>query len=96
MTKNRIDYAHTRSNICLGSTSNFQGRYTFLCLNICNHTTLNKFSVVPVTDAVVKRLEELSTIVTQIDEDLTFGDRDNIPIEDANDTNEGAYTVGVE
>ena len=96
MTKNRIDYAHTHSNICLGTTSKFQGRYTFLCLNIGNHTTRNKFSVVPVTDSVVKRLEELSTIVTQIDKDLTFGDRDNITIEDTNDTSKGAYTLGVE
>ena len=47
-------------------------------------------------DSVVKQMEELATIEAQLDKDLTFEDRENIPIEDANDTNEGAATSGVE
>ena len=37
-------------------------------------------------DSVVKQMEELTTIDAQLDKDLTFEDREKIPIEDANDT----------
>ena len=45
---------------------------------------------------VVKIVEELATIDTQFDEDLNFEDRDNIPIEDSDDTTKGATAAGAE
>ena len=47
-------------------------------------------------DSVVKRVEELATIDSQLDEDLNFEDRNNIPIEDSDETTEGSDTTGVE
>ena len=41
-------------------------------------------------------MEELSTIKRKLDKDLTFEYRDNIHIEDVNDTTKGADTAGVE
>ena len=96
MTKNQIDYAHTRSAICLGTTSNFQGSYNFLCLHTGKRITRNQFSEVPIPDSVVKLLEEFSTINAQLDKDLNFEYREKITIENANDTTKGANTIGVE
>ena len=47
-------------------------------------------------DSVVKRVEELATIDAQLYEDLTFEDRNNIPIEDTDNTTEGADTAKME
>ena len=85
MTKNWIEYACTRSAICLGDTSKFQGSYTLLCLNTGKCITSKQFIVVPMHDSVVKQVEALATIDVQLDEDLTFEYCDNIPIEDSND-----------
>ena len=81
MMNNWIDYAHTRSAILLGPTSNFQGSYTFICLKTGKRITHKKFSVVKMPDSVVKRVEEVSTIDAQLDEDLNFEDHNNFPIE---------------
>ena len=80
MTKNRVDYAHTCSAICLGTTSKFQGSYTFLCLKTGKCINLKQFSVVPMPDSVVKWVEELAIIDAQLDEDLTFEYWDNITL----------------
>ena len=96
MTKNWIYYARTRSAICFGPTSNFQGSYNSLCLKTVKRISHNQFTVFPMPESVVKQVEELSTINTQFDEGLTFEDHDNIPIEGSDNTTEGAATTGVE
>ena len=72
MTNNRIYYARNCRIIFFEPTSNFQVSYTFLRLKTDNCINHNKFSVFPMPDSVVKRVEELATIDTQLDEDLTF------------------------
>ena len=46
--------------------------------------------------SVVEQVEEVSTINAQLDKDLTFEYRYNIPIEDYDNTTKGAATVGVD
>ena len=47
-------------------------------------------------ELVVKRLEKLATIYAQFDEELTFEDPDNTPIEEYNDTTKGNAVIRVE
>ena len=93
---NTIDNAHTCSDISLGPTAKLQGSHTLLCLKTGNLITRKEFRVVPMPESVVERVEELSTIDAQLDKDLNFEDHNNIPIEDVDDTTEGATTSGVE
>ena len=92
---NIIDNACTNSAICIGPNTYLQGSYNFLCLNTGKRITPKQFSMVPMPASMVKLVEELATIDSQFKKDLTFEDRDNIPIEDTDDINEGAATTGV-
>ena len=92
---NTIYDARTRSAIFIVLTANLQGIYTFLCLKTGNRITRKKFSVVPMTASVVEQVEELATTDVQFEEGITFEDRNNISIEDANGTNGAAASKGV-
>ena len=65
---NTIDNECNRSAICLGSIENFQGSYTFLCLNTGNWITCKKFIMVPMPVSVVERVEKLATTNTQFND----------------------------
>ena len=64
---NNINNEQTQSVICLGPTTNFQGRYTFLCLTKGKRITHKQFRVVPMSASVIIHVEELATIDEQTD-----------------------------
>ena len=54
------------------------------------------FIVVTMSASVVKLVEELATMDEQFDGDITFEDRGNISIEDADNTTKDNATAGLE
>ena len=46
--------------ICMGPTGNLQGSYKFLSLATGKKVTQRKFTEMPVTDAVIKQVEEMA------------------------------------
>ena len=71
---NSINNEQTQSAIFLGPTTNFQCKYTFLCLTIGERITCKQLRMVPVPATLIGHVEELDTINAQTDENLTFED----------------------
>jgi hypothetical protein len=46
--------------ICMGPTGNLQGSYKFLPLSTGKKVTQRKFTEMPITDSVIKKVEEMS------------------------------------
>ena len=60
---NNINNERIRSGICLGTTTNLQGRYTFLCLTTGKSITCNQFRMVPMPSSVTSCIEDMATII---------------------------------
>ena len=70
--------------ICIGSTGNLQGSYKFLSLATGKKVTRRKFMDIPVTDAVIKQVEEMVVKDGAI-KGTNFTDRKGIEYEFNND-----------
>ena len=49
----------TKQGICLGPTENMQGSYTFLSLSTKKKVTRRKFTEIPITDSVIRRINSV-------------------------------------
>ena len=65
--------------ICMGPTGNLQGSYKFLSLATGKKVTQRKFTEMPVTDAVIKQVEEMAVkdgaikgIILKTEKDLSM------------------------
>ncbi len=47
----------TKQGICMGPTGNLQGSYKFLSLSTGKKVTRRKFTEMPITDSVIKKVE---------------------------------------
>ncbi len=56
---NRLE-PRTNWAICMGLTGNLQGSYKFLSLVTGKKVTQRRFTDMPVTDAVIKQVEEMA------------------------------------
>ncbi len=70
--------------ICMGPTGNLQGSYKFLSLATGKKVTQRKFTEMPVTDAVIKQVEEMAVKDGGI-KGINFKDRKGLEYESGND-----------
>mmetsp|Transcript_57655 Transcript_57655/g.172014 ORF Transcript_57655/g.172014 Transcript_57655/m.172014 type:complete len:380 (-) Transcript_57655:644-1783(-) len=69
---NSVDNDCTRNSICLGTTANFQGSYTLLCLDTGKCITRKQFMVIHMPKHIISRVEELANHDQQVKQDLVF------------------------
>ena len=74
----------TNWGICMGPTGNLQGSYKFLSLETGKKVTRRKFTEMPVTDAVIKQVEEMAVKDGAI-KGINFKDRKGIEYKFDND-----------
>jgi len=70
--------------ICMRPTGNLQGSYKFLSLATGKKVTQSKFTEMPVTDAVIKQVEEMAVKDGAI-KGINFKDRKGLEYEFDND-----------
>jgi hypothetical protein len=74
----------TNWGICMGPTGNLQGSYKFLSLATGKKVTRRKFTEMPVTDAVIKQVEEMAVKDGAI-KGINFKDKKGLEYEFDND-----------
>jgi hypothetical protein len=70
--------------ICMGPMGNLQGSYKFLSLATGKKVTRRKFTEMPVTDAVIKQVEEMA-VKDEAIKGINFKDRKGLEYEFNND-----------
>ncbi len=74
----------TKWVICMGPTGNLQGSYKFLSLATVKKVTQRKFTKMPVTEAVIKQVEEMA-VKDEAVKGISFKDRKGVEYKFDND-----------